>query len=181
MKKLSIFVISALLVLGLTAQVRAEQSPATASGKVYTDNQVFTMAYNNSGADITSNSIVILDTSGTAGSTLGAYITTSTSADNKYVFGVTEDATCSSGTSCRVCIRGPHKVWLTIAGAGAMSAGNIVSQSTTAGRGTTYSQSDGTAGGYLGTALAVTSGTYSYGSLDGNDIWWVWINPQIHK
>jgi hypothetical protein len=173
MKKFSIFILFALLVLGFSAQVRAEMSPSSATGTSYLDNQVLTVAYNNSGSDITSKSIVILDTSATAGSTLGAYITTTSTADSKMVIGVIEDPTCTAGTSCRVAIRGPHAVWFTRTGAASLAEGDLVSTSTTAGRATEYSTSDGTAGGILGRALKASS-------TDG-DIWWVWLEPKIHK
>ena len=132
MKKINIIVLSALLVLGLAFQVRAEQSPSSATGTRYYDNQVFTMAYNNSGSDISSNNVVILDISGTDvadETTLGAYITTTTTADSVYVFGVTHDPNCVAGTSCRVCIRGPHKVMDTDS---THANGAILSTSTTA-------------------------------------------------
>lgn len=169
MKKLFI-VISALLVFGLISQVRAEQSPQTATGTRYQDNQVFTIAYNNSGAEIQSNSIVILDTTATLGTTLGAYITTATSADSPYVFGIT-DETILTAESGRVCIRGPHQVYDLDA---THAAGALLATSATAGRTTTYSAADGTAGGVLGQVIGTPGGL-------GPNYAWVWVDPQVHR
>ncbi len=168
MRKLSLFVLSALLVLGLSAQVWAEMSPSSATGTSYLDNQVFTIAYNNSGSDITSNSIVILDTSATAGSTLGAYITTTATADSNLALGIT-DETITSGTSGRVCIRGAHRVWMnSVSGS---LAGYQIATSTTAGK---AKVSTGTTNGNatLGTQLGATATTDSY---YGTDVWWVYL------
>ncbi len=168
MKKF-IFVLSALLVLGIY-QARAEQSPQTATGERLQDNQVFTIAYNNSGSDIQSNNVVVLDSTATENTTLGSYITTSTTADDYRVFGVT-DETIVAGESGRVCIRGPHRVLDTDT---THAAAAILAASGTAGKSTTYSTSDGTAGGYLGHVIGATSAL-------GADYAWVWVNPQIHK
>jgi len=169
MRKLSLFVLSALLVLGLSTQVWAEMSPSSATGSSYLDNQVYTVCYNNSGSEIQSHSVVILDTSATTGSTLGAYITTTTTADDYRVFGVTSE-TIAAGAVGRVCIRGPHRV-LDTDSTHALAA--ILATSTTAGQTTTYSTSDGTTGGYLGHVIGAT------GDLGANYCW-VWVNPQIH-
>ena len=91
MKKIFFIVLSALLLLGIT-QAWAEMSPSAVSGTSYLDNQVYTIMYNNSGTNIAKNAVVILDTTGTAGSTLGSYITTTTSAGSQYVIGVTDEA-----------------------------------------------------------------------------------------
>lgn len=170
MKKFCLVLLSALLVFSMASQARAEQSTASATGSSYLDNQVYTMAYNNSGSDITSHSVVILDTSGTAGSTLGAYITTTTTADHWAVAGVTVDPNCVAGTPCRVCIRGPIEVLFTSA---THVTGTIAATSTTAGEATTYSTADGTVGGHLGKII---------GSSDlGGFYAWVWVEPKIHK
>lgn len=165
MKKFSIFVISALLILGIISPVWAEQSSSTASGKRYEENQVFTIAYNNSTSDMVSNAVVIIDTTGTVGSTLGAYITTTTTADSPYVFGVTDEAIAAS-QSGRVCIRGPHYV----RHLGTATAGDLSATSGVAGVARVYATADATAGGYLGRIIAGA----------GNDVL-VWVNPQGHK
>ncbi len=171
MNKLFIIVLSALLVFGIS-QARAEQSPSSATGSSYLDNQVYTVAYNNSGATIQSYAVVVLDTSATEKTTLGAYITTSTTADDYRVFGVTAGGeTCASGTNCRVIIRGPARVLDTDA---THAVAAILAASGTTAQATTYSTSDGTAGGYLGHVIGATSDL-------GPNYCWVWVNPQIHK
>jgi len=169
MKKLLVLCLFVSVLLVFNSQVWAEQSSQTANGRVYVDNQVFTMAYNNSGSEIQSNNVVILDTTGTAGSTLGAYITTSTTADDYRVFGVT-DETIATGAVGRVVIRGPHEV---LDADSTHAAAAILACSTTAGVTTTYSTSDGTTGGYLGHVVGASSDL-------GPNYAWVWINPQIH-
>ena len=171
MKKL-IFVISALFVFGIAYQARAEMSPSAVAGNSYLDNQVFTIMYNNSGSSITSNAVVALDVTGTAGSTLGSYITT-VSTDSPYVIGVT-DETIADGSTGRVCIRGPHKAWFVMGSE--PTAGQNITAATTAGR-AAASTTTTTAAGHVGVALAVTSGTYTHDSADGSDIWWIWVNP----
>lgn len=163
MKKLYLFIFSALMILGLSTQVRAEMSPSTATGKSYLDNQVFTMAYNNSGSDITSNAIVILDTSATAGSTLGAYITTDTAGDSNLVIGVT-DETIANGSVGRICIRGAHKVWMNSESGN--SAGYQIATSTTAQK---AKVTTGT------TNLMGTMGVQLAQASDGTNVWWCYL------
>lgn len=162
MKKLSLFIISALFVFALATQARAESSPTTFAGNVYTDEQVFIRAYNNSGAIVSENQVVILDTSATAGTTLGSYFTITTSTDSSYVMGVT-DQQVAKGDIGRICVRGPHKVQITAN----PTAGQNMGTGSTYGK-ATASTATTTATGILGTALAAsTSGS----------TWWVWVNP----
>ena len=132
MKKL--FVI-ALMVLSTASFCYAEQSAQTYSGndlQNYREQQVFIDAYNSSGAAISSNYVVVLDTSTTAtasGTTLGTYITTTTTAADARVLGVTEN-TIPINSVGRVCVRGPHKVFLTTAPS---AAGATIATTTTAG------------------------------------------------
>jgi hypothetical protein len=164
------FVLSALLVLGFAVQARAETSSTAYTGKDYTENEVFIYAYNNSGSSIQSNGVVIIDTSGTAGSTLGAYITTTSTADSVYVCGVT-DETIADGAVGRVCVKGPHLVMYT---SSTHTAGTIAATSTTAAQATTYSTADGIAGGQLGVVIGATSAL-------GTRYAWVYIRPNVHK
>lgn len=163
-------ILSAFLLLGVS-QAKAEVGVSAYTGTDYREQQVFTYVYNNSGSELTYNSVVILDTSATAGSTLGAYFTTTTTADSPYVFGVT-DQTIKSGEVGRVCVRGPHTVRLTTESG--LAAGDIVATSGTAGKAVEYSTSDGTVGGYLGTAIVDNTTTFE-------DRWWIIVNPQTHK
>ncbi len=173
MRKYFIFVLSALLVLGFAYQARAEQSSSSASGKVYVDNQVFTIAYNSGALDISGNSVVVLDVgNSTRGSTMGSYIDTTTTADNKMVFGVA-DGTIGVGSTGRVCIRGPHLVNIRSSMASAIASGDIITSSTVVGAGGEGATSDGTASGQLGRALEA-------GTITGGPIW-VYIDPKVHQ
>jgi len=131
MRKFSIILLSALLVLGFAISARAEIGATAYTGVRYEEQQVFTYAYNNSGSEVTSNSIVILDTSATVGTTLGAYFTTDTGGDSNLILGVTAD-TIPAGSVGKICIRGPHRVWMNSHAGN--SAGNQISTSTTAGK-----------------------------------------------
>ena len=167
MRKLSIILVSALLVLGLSIQARAEISTSTFTGDRFEEQQVIVMCYNNSGAEIQSNSVVILDVTGTAGTTLGTYITTTTSTDSNYVFGVT-DETIAAGSVGRICVRGPHRVHMASTDT---SAADTIGTYTPAGLAETTTTTTNKTG-ILGVALAEDTT-----ALGGDDIWWVWINP----
>ena len=162
MKKIFFIVLSALLLLGIT-QAWAEMSPSAVSGTSYLDNQVYTIMYNNSGTNIAKNAVVILDTTGTAGSTLGSYITTTTSAGSQYVIGVTDEAIATASTG-RICRRGPHLVNT----ATGETTGATLTTSTTAGKADTGTSTSNQYG-YLGVNL---------GNSDTN-VYWVWVNPSV--
>ena len=68
--------------------------------------QILTSVYNNSGADLTSGTIVVWDSTG-ADSTLGAYVTTTTSADSNLAAGVVVSDTILSGGVGTICVYGP--------------------------------------------------------------------------
>ena len=171
MRKLFTILVSALLVLGISIQARAEQSTSTFTGKRFEEQQVFVYAYNNSGAEIQSNSAVIIDITGTPASTLGTYITTTTDTDSSYVFGVT-DETIATASVGKVCVRGPHIV---VFASTNTSAEDTVGTYTPAGSvetTTTTSNKDG----ILGLALAATVAGDKYYGLD---MWWIWVNPYV--
>lgn len=170
MRKLFIVLVSALLVLGLSIQARAEQSTSTFTGERYEEQQVFVYAYNNGSTEIQSYGIVIIDTDGTAGSTLGTYIENTTDADDELVFGVAAE-TIAVGAVGKVCIRGPHEVFDDDT---THAVSSIISSSSTANVSQTYATSDATVGGYAGLVIGATS------SLGGRYCW-IWVNPQVHK
>lgn len=118
MKKLFMF----LAMVMLSAVVYAESSTIGGKGTNYREQVVNVIMYNNSGAEVSENSVVILDNSGTAGTTLGSYFTTATAADSVYVCGVT-DQTIGIGQSGRVTVRGPHKVYMAKPAAAGVTVG----------------------------------------------------------
>lgn len=131
MKKLFTFVIAMLLL--------ASSAYAEIGATAYTNNPqvgeeaVYAIFYNNSGTDISSNFVVILDTTAansSSGSTLGCRITTTTTSGDWRFIGVTDEV-IENGTSGRVCVKGPHKCYLAnIAG---LSAGASLIVTTTTG------------------------------------------------
>lgn len=174
MKKYLYIVLAAIILLN-TGQVMAEMSAQGYTGKRYEEQQVFVVVYNNSSASVSANSAVVIDTTATDGSTLGAYINTSTTADSVYAFGVTGE-TIASGVIGKVCVRGPIPVYVEATaatqGSSPIVAGDIVSVGNdAAGSAQEYATSDGTAGGQLGVALESAS----------SGIVTIWVNPQIHK
>lgn len=174
MRKLYIFLFTVLLVFGFTVQARAEISASGYSGNRYEEQQVFVYAYNNSGSSVTSNSVVIFQTTigstnAEEGTTLGSYFTTTTSAGSPYIFGVT-DETIADGASGRICVRGPHKIDIA---SNDTAAGDTISTSTSAGQGETQTTTTNKYG-YVGIALAQSDDTG-----DGLDIWWCWVNPTV--
>lgn len=171
MKKFYIIVLSALLVLGLSIQARAEFGASAYTGKRYEEQQVLTVAYNSSSSELSKGDVVILDITGTAGSTLGAYVTTTTTADDKYVFGVAHE-TIGAGAVGTFCVRGPHEV--NLENNGLYAAGDIIAASSTEKMAEEYSTSDGTAGGKLGWIPAAYTGTDYSERI-------AWIDPYVHK
>jgi glutamate synthase domain-containing protein 3 len=180
-KKLVLIAIASLFVFATIGTVLAEQSASVYGGKKYYEQQVFVDAYNNTGGTLPVNSVVILDTTGTAADSLGAYITTSTTAGSVYIFGVVAQATpitnatgtlksnlgINTATTGRICVRGPHLV--RVSTASTVTAGNILTQSGTAG--VAYPLPSSTvATGILGVALE-SAGTQV----------WTWIRPVVSQ
>lgn len=187
MKKLSLFV-AFLLVIGMTAFAYAEMSATGMSGKNFREQQVYITGYNNSSSDISSNYVVVLDTTATSiasGATLGAYIATTTTANDTTVIGVTDEV-IAAGKSGRICVRGPHKCYLY--GTQGISVGATLATATTAGAGAMSSST--TKGGEFAVALSATAigasggpgNTSGYGDGftigDGTANYWVWVGKR---
>ena len=185
MKKIS-FVVAILLVIGLASFVYAENSATGMSGNNFREQQVFIEGYNNSGSDISSNYVVVIETTAAkiaSGSTLGAYIKTTSTANDPLVLGVT-DQVITNGTRGRICVRGPHKVYLTgLAGA---SIGATLATCTTAGAGDMSGHSY--KGGEFGVLLSTTKVGAGVGTGDnvadgftpgdGTSNYWVWVGKR---
>ena len=175
-------ILFALLMVSITASfVYAEQSAQTYTGSdkiSYREHQVFASFYNNSSTAISSNHVVILDTTVAtvaSGSALGAYITSTATAGSNMVVGVT-DETIAAGEVGRVCVRGPHKCALTAAPA---ALGASLATGTTAGYGTATTAAN-TA---FGKALSILptgqgdsqAGIYGKEVGEGNSNYWIWV------
>jgi len=99
-------------------------------GSNYRQLQEVGIFFNNSGATIGHGQPVILDTSATAGTTLGAYITTTTSADSVLVVGCARGNTNSgwpTASPIAVVTKGP--IDAEVNGADPVTAGNSVGTS----------------------------------------------------
>ena len=168
MKKL--FILFALLMLGVSTELRAETSTSTSSGTRYYENQVYITAYNDSGAAISSNQVVILDTTETAGTTLGAYVTRTTTANDSRVVGVTHDS-IPDGQAGAVCVRGPHRVMVVNTDAGAVaqySVGASMSTTTTTGR-VSIITANNNPGAIVGRLMSTTADSSS------PELYWIWV------
>jgi len=171
----------AVLILGIASFAYAENSATGQSGLNFREQQVFITAYNGSGTDITSNAVVVLDTTAAniaSGSTLGAYIRTTTTSADARVIGVTDEV-ITNGRSGRICVRGPHKCQLTAAPV----LGATVAASATAGFGTGF-----VAGGVFTNddfGVALSAGVIGGGGTpvvadgftpgDGTSNYWIWV------
>lgn len=173
MRNIKLFMLAALLMVGMISTVRAENS-ATAFDDKYWSQQVFVSAYNDS-PTLNRDSVVILNASSTAGSTLGGHVIATQVSDSIFIFGVTDES-ISAGSLGRICVRGAHKVAMN-SSAGQVT-GQIIGSSTTFGKASWYSTADGTAGGQLGYLINATA-TSDTG--DATNTYWAWITPRIHK
>lgn len=179
--KISILILALLLAVGVyMPNVRAEDS-ATGYGNppAYGDQQVFVVAYNNNASAMSANNVVILDTGGTAGTTLGTYVNLNGSTtDSVYVFGVTDEA-ISAATLGRICVRGPHKVVMPspdVTGIGDVVGACSNSPTTNAGKACTVSTASGTDRGFLGKLINATATT---GTSDATNTYWIWVQPGV--
>lgn len=172
MNKKMVFLFAFVLMGLFCSQAKAENSATGFSGTAYKEQQVWVDVYNNSGAAINTCSVVIIDTTATAGTTLGAYATVTSSADSPYVLGVTDDVNgIASGSVGRVIVRGPAKCLLTQA---THNAGDSVATSTTsqAGYVTTSTTS---ATGKLGYVLSSTP--VNSDPAGSKNFYWIYVRP----
>lgn len=177
MKKL-LFVLSALFLLGLPTQVRAESSAQAYEINNQRSYGVYVDAYNSGTIAIAKNSPVALDISAgtTDGTTKGAWIQGITTTDSILGFGVADEAIAVGGVG-RICIRGPHKV-ATIIQSYEIATGQIFGTSTTINKASYYTRSDGTAGGQIGIIIGTTATT---DTGDASLTYWGYVNPRFHK
>ena len=163
MKKL--FILSTLLFVSILAisGVAFGWGASSGDGSDYGQLQETAVFYNNSGLPLVHGQVVILDTSATAATTLGAYVTTVTvSADSDYAIGVVKQAARASSPVI-VVTKGPIDT-LVQDSSEAIAAGTEVG---TAGTGTVGCAGAGTG---LGLALEAGDGT------DGSYLY-IWIDP----
>lgn len=161
MKKL--FSLSILLIVSIFMVSGIAFGWGSGDGSDYGQLQETAVFYNNSGVRLIHGMAVILDTSGTAATTLGAYVTVgAASADSNYVVGVVKEA-ADIGMPVVVVTRGPIDT-LVQDSSEAISAGSQVG---TAGSGEKGAVGVGT---NLGVALEAGDGT------DGSYLY-IWVSP----
>ena len=90
-----------LLVLGMSSNAFAGSITNAADGQ--TKHRITATVYNDSGSDLTSGSVVIWDNDDTEFDRTGyPYVTTTTTADDDWVAGVTINDTCAAGALCEI-------------------------------------------------------------------------------
>ena len=136
-------------------------------GSRYTQLQETAVFFNNSGGTLTAGDVVVLDTTGTgvsSGSTLGGYVTTTTTADNTLTVGVVKSVSVGDQKPVAVVTRGP-------VGANCDNAnGTQVNVSVAVGTYTTAKTCD--SGTNLGVALA--GGDITNALVSGVKTW-IWV------
>src|SRR3990167_4679959 len=131
--------------------------------------------YNDSGSDLTSGSVVVWDYTDSDMYDLDlrkSYITTTTTADNIAVAGVTVTPTCVAGSECAIAIYGPVKAKAT----GTVTAGLAIGTSTTAGSVTGYANTS-TDDAVVG--WSVDADTAADSPEGGTDIMVLFVNPSV--
>lgn len=167
------FKISALLIVGLFVFSGAVHPWGATGGDgtraaAIQETAVF---YNNSEFTMTEGMIVVKDNSGgTAGTTLGAYVTITTSADASTIVGVVKSSSAAADTPVVVITKGPADT-LVLDSSDPITISQYVGTGTTRGYGGACAGNAGA--GYLGQAMEVGDGT------DTGRVW-VWVDPGIN-
>lgn len=170
MKKFSLFICFALLIMvSLTFNRAAFGWGSTGGdGSNFGQLQETAVFFNNAGTDLIAGQVVIIDRSGTgvsAGSTLGAYVKTTTTADQPDVAGIVKSRHALDQSPVVVVTKGPVEAMVLDSG-DAVNTGSGVGTSTTA----------GCIGGgkYVGYALEAGDGTDEPYVPDV----YIWVQPQ---
>ena len=164
MKKLFIFSTLLIVSMFLVSGVAFGWGSQGGDGSDYRQLQETAVFYNNSGATMYHGECVILDSTGTSGTTLGSYVTYSSAADSVLVVGVVVQKSLAD-TPVVVCTKGPVLTRID-------DATDAVTTLTAVGTCTSSGLTNHNAGGgtNLGIALEAGDGT------DGDEII-VWVSP----
>lgn len=163
--KRKLIALLALLMVASAGELAYAGIQVSSDGNRGAANQVLTAVFNDSGSTLTSGSVVIWDTGAAdpANAGLGAYVTTTTSADSNLAAGVVfSDQILDQGIGT-ICTYGPVETLTADATDRPTSAGTAVGTTTVAGQ----------AGS--GTGLGVLLRTSASGSDRENE--WVFVNP----
>ena len=110
MKKLY-FILSILLLVACISINGVDKAyswgSAAGDGTNYRQLQEVAIFFNNSGLTLSAGDVVILDTSGTAGTTLGSYVTVTNSADSVLAVGVVKSVSVVDQRPVAVVTKGP--------------------------------------------------------------------------
>ena len=136
---------------------------AAGDGKNYGQLQETAVVYNNSGSALTSGTVVVWDSTATAGSTLGAYVTTTSTADVIYAAGVVRDSSIAAGSSGVIVTRGPVQALIAGSSDGSISAMGAI----------------GTANGVAGQVGSGTNLGFALQTSQSTNyhLMWIWVNP----
>lgn len=164
MKKL-LFLFFALFVSFASVQDKAYGWGATGGdGTNYLAIQEVAVFFNNSGATMSAGDVVILDSTGTAGTTLGAYVTKATAADSVLAVGVVKSTSVADQRPVAVVTKGPVDTRCS-------DSSDAVTTLTAVGTSGIASQPGYCGGGTnLGIALEAGAGT-------DNDTLMIWVQP----
>lgn len=164
------FFIIALLFMSIVAHNKAVfgWGASSGDGSDYRQLQETAVFFNNSGGILSAGDVVVLDLSGTgvsSGSTLGAYITTTTTADSIRVVGVVKSTSIADQRPVVVVTKGPMDAFCQ------NTAGTVVDDGIAVGTYTTAGTCDG--GVNLGVSLVGGVGD----DKAGGDRTWIWVDP----
>src|SRR3990167_1042748 len=173
MKKYLFIVLALLLVVGV-ANVYAAGIPQGVAPEL--GPEIWTQeVYNDAGAALTSGTAVVWDYTDSDMYDLDdrkAYVTTTTTADNIAVAGITVTPSCAAGDVCAIAIYGPVRARAT----GTVTAGLAIGTSTTAGVVTGYANT-GTDDAVVG--WSVDADTLADSPEGGTDIMVLFVNPSV--
>ena len=201
MKKFLILFVSALLVLGCS-QARAEMTSPSYDG-TYRSLQTYSMVYNGTGRAISSNTVVIADTTWSAfdGTNFGTYATNSAATASVGVLGVT-DEDIASGSIGRIVIRGPHQVKVATTDSNSVYHPNETGDILVTSPGSLNGMNTGediSRGGVIKASMTAAfvidiandtfgsvgyrlgTGTTNPATNSTSDLIWMWVEPQTHQ
>ena len=133
--------------------------------------------FNDSGSTLTSGTVVIWDNDDTEFDTTGyPYVTTTASADDDWVAGVTTDASCADQSLCEIVVEGPAITRIAHS-TDVIAEDTVVATTTVAGQAGDYGPAANTC--YLGVSMqlreAYTGATTSLSN--DNTPMWVFVRP----
>ena len=176
MKKLYLILFATLLIIPMFNGVALGWGSSGGDGTSYGALQETAVFFNNSGSTLSAGDVVILDLSGTgvaSGTTLGAYVTTTTSADVQYVAGVVKTRSSADQTPVVVITAGPAETFCDNVNGTALVNGlnNLGGKIQGGAVGTYTTAATCDSGSNLGISLGAAGGV----DKNDNNKSWVWV------